>query len=249
MFKWMKTRLNSLLRRERLEQDLDRELSFHIDMLTEQNIRAGMVPGEARAQAVRRFGRVEGVKDAVRDTWLSVCSRRSVRTCATGCEPSPQPLLRSRRGRDGPSGSARIPRSSVSSTASSFGRSRTKEATVSSSCGSSVRSPAIPISVSRRRKSPITEHRRPASRASPSSTACGSFCSAAPSLSACRPVSSPQISSAARGQAHARPVVHSRGRAGRLAGSADPQPQVLAAQLRRRPVDRRAGLPDERSAA
>ena len=44
-------------------------------------------------------------------------------------------------------------------------------------------------------------------------------------------------------------VVHSRGRAGRLAGSADPQPQVLAAQLRRRPVDRRAGLPDERPAA
>ena len=71
MFKWMKTRLNSLLRRERLEQDLDRELSFHIDMLTEQNIRAGMAPGEARAQAVKRFGRVEGVKDAVRDTWLS----------------------------------------------------------------------------------------------------------------------------------------------------------------------------------
>ena len=71
MFTWMKTRLTSLLRRERLEHDLDRELSFHIDMLTEQNIRAGMPPAEARALAVKRFGGVEGVKDAVRDTWLS----------------------------------------------------------------------------------------------------------------------------------------------------------------------------------
>ena len=71
MFKWMKTRLTSLLRRERLEQELDSELSFHIDMLTEQNIRAGMAPDEARAQAVQRFGSVEGVKDDVRDTWLS----------------------------------------------------------------------------------------------------------------------------------------------------------------------------------
>jgi predicted permease len=71
MLKWMKTRLTSLLRRDRLEHDLDRELSFHIDMLTEQNIQAGMSPEEARSQAMRRFGAVEGVKDAVRDTWLS----------------------------------------------------------------------------------------------------------------------------------------------------------------------------------
>ena len=71
MLKWIKTRLTSLLRRDRLEHELDRELSFHIDMLTEQNIQAGMSPEEARNQAMRRFGAVEGVKDAVRDTWLS----------------------------------------------------------------------------------------------------------------------------------------------------------------------------------
>src|SRR5215207_1170045 len=71
MLRWMNTRLTSLLRRERLEQDLDRELAFHIDMLTEQNVRAGMPEADARADARARFGQVEGVKDAVRDTWLS----------------------------------------------------------------------------------------------------------------------------------------------------------------------------------
>ena len=71
MLRWINTRLTSLLRRGRLEQDLDRELAFHIDMLTEQNIRAGMPEARARADARARFGQVEGVKDAVRETWLS----------------------------------------------------------------------------------------------------------------------------------------------------------------------------------
>jgi predicted permease len=69
--RWLKTRLASLFRRERLEKDLDRELSFHIDMLTEQNIRSGMSRESARSAAMRNFGTVENVKDAVRDTWLS----------------------------------------------------------------------------------------------------------------------------------------------------------------------------------
>ena len=48
-------------RRERLEQDLDRELAFHIDMLTEQNIRAGHVAGGSSARRpMRNFGAVEG---------------------------------------------------------------------------------------------------------------------------------------------------------------------------------------------
>jgi predicted permease len=71
MTRWLKTRLLSLLRRDRLEQDLDRELAFHLDMLTEQNLRAGMPALEARRLALRHFGKVEGVKEAVRDTWLS----------------------------------------------------------------------------------------------------------------------------------------------------------------------------------
>src|SRR5829696_1598685 len=71
MRSWVKTRLASLFRRDRLEGDLDRELAFHLDMLTQQNVRAGMSPAEARRLALRHFGTVDGVKEAVRDTWLS----------------------------------------------------------------------------------------------------------------------------------------------------------------------------------
>ena len=65
------TRLRSLFTRGRMEQELDRELAFHLDMLTEQNVRAGMAPGAARQAAMRNFGAVERIKDDVRDTWLS----------------------------------------------------------------------------------------------------------------------------------------------------------------------------------
>ena len=69
--KKLSTRLSSLFRRERFEHDLDKELGFHIDMLTEQHVKAGMAPGEARRAAMRAFGAVDRVKDDVRDTWLS----------------------------------------------------------------------------------------------------------------------------------------------------------------------------------
>jgi predicted permease len=71
MHSWLRTRLMSVLRRNRVEGDLDRELAFHIDMLTQQNLRAGMTPADARHLALRHFGRVDGVKEAVRETWLS----------------------------------------------------------------------------------------------------------------------------------------------------------------------------------
>jgi putative ABC transport system permease protein len=71
MRSWLRTRLRSLFRRDRLEWDLDRELAFHVDMLTQQNLRAGMAPGEARRLALRHFGGIAGVKEAVRETWLS----------------------------------------------------------------------------------------------------------------------------------------------------------------------------------
>src|SRR4249919_519628 len=65
------TRLTSLFSRNRLERDLDRELRFHIDMLTDQHVRGGMTPAEARRTALQSFGGVEQIKDDVRETWLS----------------------------------------------------------------------------------------------------------------------------------------------------------------------------------
>ncbi|MGB2715916.1 MAG: ABC transporter permease [Vicinamibacterales bacterium] len=67
----LKTRLSSLFRRSRYERELASELEFHIDMLTEQYVRAGMAAAEARRAALRNFGPLERVKDDVRDTWLS----------------------------------------------------------------------------------------------------------------------------------------------------------------------------------
>jgi predicted permease len=67
----IKTRLSSLFRRDRYERELDTELKFHLDMLTDQNVRAGMPAAEARRAAVRKFGELDRVKDDVRDTWLS----------------------------------------------------------------------------------------------------------------------------------------------------------------------------------
>ena len=62
----IRTRLASLFRRDRYERELDRELGFHIEMLTEQNVRGGMSPGDARRAALRAFGRVDRVNEDVR---------------------------------------------------------------------------------------------------------------------------------------------------------------------------------------
>ena len=70
MIRRLSIRLQSLFRRE-LEGELDRELGYHIDMLTEQNIARGMPPEQARREALRVFGNVAGLKDEVRDKWLS----------------------------------------------------------------------------------------------------------------------------------------------------------------------------------
>ena len=71
MLRRIKTRLGSLFQRDRMEADLERELRFHVDMLTEQHLRAGTAPDEARRLALSAFGSVAQVKDNVRDTWMS----------------------------------------------------------------------------------------------------------------------------------------------------------------------------------
>jgi hypothetical protein len=71
MIRHLSVRLKSLFRRTRLEQELDTELQYHLDMLVDQNVKAGMSTAEARRAALRVFGPVAGIKDDVRDTWLS----------------------------------------------------------------------------------------------------------------------------------------------------------------------------------
>lgn len=60
-------RLRSIIYREEFEAELDDEISFHIDMQTEQLVKSGMSPDAARTEAMRAFGGVEQFKEGTRD--------------------------------------------------------------------------------------------------------------------------------------------------------------------------------------
>src|SRR5262249_9948588 len=61
------SRLNGLLRKNRIEQEMDDEMRFHLLMRTRQNIERGMRPDEAEREARRRFGNMGRIKDLARD--------------------------------------------------------------------------------------------------------------------------------------------------------------------------------------
>src|ERR1051325_7114506 len=63
---WLKglyRRVRALLRSESIHQEIDEEMQFHIDMRTEENVRRGMSPEEARREAGRRFGGLTRMKE------------------------------------------------------------------------------------------------------------------------------------------------------------------------------------------
>ena len=69
--RWMRIvrlRFRSVSRRARVENELDREIRFHVDQQTEENIAAGMAPDEARFAALRAFGGVAQRREECRDT-------------------------------------------------------------------------------------------------------------------------------------------------------------------------------------
>jgi len=55
MLSKLRTRLRALLRKSEMERELDEELSYHVERQTEQNVRLGMNPEEARYAALRSF--------------------------------------------------------------------------------------------------------------------------------------------------------------------------------------------------
>src|SRR6266436_4815394 len=59
----------SLFRKRALEAQLDSELRFHMEKLTNDYIAAGMGPEEARRQAVLEFGGREQIKEELRDVY------------------------------------------------------------------------------------------------------------------------------------------------------------------------------------
>jgi predicted permease len=68
-------RLKSVFRRDRVEQELDEEMQFHLDRLIEEGIASGLPPREARAAALRAMGGIEQHKERARDMrptrWLT----------------------------------------------------------------------------------------------------------------------------------------------------------------------------------
>ena len=61
-------RWRSLVRRATVEEELDRELQFHLDQQIAEHLAAGMGADEARAAALRSMGGVTRVKEACRDS-------------------------------------------------------------------------------------------------------------------------------------------------------------------------------------
>ncbi|MDE0263128.1 MAG: ABC transporter permease, partial [Bryobacterales bacterium] len=59
----------ALFRRKVVEDDLDAELQFHLDRLTEQHVRAGKTPSEARRLSRIALGGVTQIKEQCRESW------------------------------------------------------------------------------------------------------------------------------------------------------------------------------------
>jgi len=87
---WM--RIRELLRRERLDGELDEEVSLHLQMMEEEFRRRGMSEVEARAAARREFGGVAHAKEAYRDQrgfpWIESFAK-DVRYALRGLRRSP----------------------------------------------------------------------------------------------------------------------------------------------------------------
>jgi putative ABC transport system permease protein len=61
------SQLYGLLRKNRIEEEMEDEIRFHLLMRTRENIERGMRPEEAEREARRRFGNVERIKDLAHD--------------------------------------------------------------------------------------------------------------------------------------------------------------------------------------
>lgn len=75
----IKRLLANLVGRDRLERTLDAELRGYLDEMTERKIRQGILPAEARRQAVIDAGGLDPVKEQVRDTWLGTGIETTIR--------------------------------------------------------------------------------------------------------------------------------------------------------------------------
>lgn len=69
MLRQLAIRLRALLRRSRMERELDEELRYHLDRDAEGQVARGVMAADARLAARRSFGNVGVLQEAVRDSW------------------------------------------------------------------------------------------------------------------------------------------------------------------------------------
>jgi len=62
-------RLQTLFRRDRIAQQLEAEIQFHLEQQIAENVTAGMDPEEARHTAIRAFGNPTVLKEETQETW------------------------------------------------------------------------------------------------------------------------------------------------------------------------------------
>jgi hypothetical protein len=75
--------LKRLMNRQRMDEQLEKEIGFHLDTLTEDLIAQGADPVEARRQARLAFGGRSQVTESARDARGTTCATRCAR-CASG---------------------------------------------------------------------------------------------------------------------------------------------------------------------
>src|ERR1700691_2337719 len=69
---WLTTtwlRVKALVKRRRLDRDLEEELRFHLEMREEKSRAEGIAQEDAPAAARRRFGNVTLLKEVCREMW------------------------------------------------------------------------------------------------------------------------------------------------------------------------------------
>ena len=78
-FRTLRFRLRALVARRAVDRELDEEIRFHLEMETEEGIKRGLSPREARRRAYVHFGGVEGWKQTLREErgvrWLEDIGR------------------------------------------------------------------------------------------------------------------------------------------------------------------------------
>ena len=71
MRRWLdilRLRVRSLVRRDRADRDLARELRFHLDERVAELVAEGMEPAAARRTATREFGALPSIEQQCRET-------------------------------------------------------------------------------------------------------------------------------------------------------------------------------------